>query len=556
MPTLKIGDKRVTVGDEFLSLSPAEQQATVEQIASQIGITAGDSKAVRQDISNSLPRGAVGKQPLNWADVPRKALENTPQSAYQFGADIVQPFLHPVQTAQSLSDLVTGTVENFIPVNRTLNKVGLGRDEATVAKERDISSTVGQYFKDRYGSTEGLKNALASDPVGVAGDLASVLTGGEMVAAKTAGKASRIARTLDTASRAINPITVPEKAIGAAGRVVGGGAKAVLGATTGTGGDTIGEAYRAGRTGGDAQKAFLDNMRGNQPQDAVIEEARGAIENIADSRRKQYQKDMAEVGASQRPVNFGTLENKFQAIVEDAFYKGHQNVSAETMSKLKEIGEVVNEWSGDPRLHTAEGLDALKKRVDDLMPAFGDSRNKAQAVRYVTAIRNAVKDAILEVAPEYAKAMRNYESSKTLQREIERSLSLGKNNSADQTLRKLQSLTRNNVNTNYGARAQNAKVLQEAGAPNLMPSLAGQALNTLVPRGMMQPLITGGLLGGAAMLNPSFLLGLPAASPRLVGEATRAVGASARQLSRVPRPTKEQLLLLNQLGNASLLGQQ
>jgi hypothetical protein len=75
MPTLKIGDKRVTVGDEFLSLSPAEQQATVEQIASQIGIDTQQQEApqkpqepswgetgmdVAKSFGTGLGKGAMG----------------------------------------------------------------------------------------------------------------------------------------------------------------------------------------------------------------------------------------------------------------------------------------------------------------------------------------------------------------------------------------------------------------------------------------------------------------------------------------------------------------
>lgn len=38
MPVLTIGDKQVTVGDEFLKLSPDQQNATVEEIAASIGV--------------------------------------------------------------------------------------------------------------------------------------------------------------------------------------------------------------------------------------------------------------------------------------------------------------------------------------------------------------------------------------------------------------------------------------------------------------------------------------------------------------------------------------
>lgn len=45
MPQLTIGDKSVTVGDEFLKLSPEAQNATVAQIAQQIGVGGAPSQA-------------------------------------------------------------------------------------------------------------------------------------------------------------------------------------------------------------------------------------------------------------------------------------------------------------------------------------------------------------------------------------------------------------------------------------------------------------------------------------------------------------------------------
>ncbi len=550
MATLKIGDKRVTVGDEFLSLPPDQQQATVDEIAQSLSAT---PKAERQAIGAMLPDAPVGPQSLNWSDVPQKALQNTPESAKKFAQDMVQPILHPVQTAQSLSDLVTGTLENFVPVNDVLRKVGLGRDEKTVAKERDVSSAVGQYFVDRYGSAEGFKKALATDPVGVAGDLASVFTGGEMLAAKTLGNTSRVTRALGTAGEITNPLFVPAKGLEVAGKATGAGVKTILGTTTGTSGDTISQAYQAGRKGGEQKQAFTRNLRGHEDQAVVIDEAKRAVGNIADARRKQYETDMQSVKQSGQKLDFAPVENAFQTIVDSMFHNGHQKVSDQTINKLKEIGDVLDEWSADPGLHTPSGFDALKQRVDDLMPSFTEAGN---AERAVTATRNAIKKIIVDAAPEYGKAMQGYEKSKTAQREIEKSLSLGRNASADTTLRKLQSLTRNNVNTNYGSRVNSAKVLEDAGATTLMPSLAGQALNTLMPRGLMGQALGAGALVGGQLLNPLFLAGLPLSSPRLVGEAANLAGSASRKLSRLPKPTKAQLLWLRNLGNASLLGQE
>jgi hypothetical protein len=46
MPILEIGGQRVEVGDEFLQLKPEEQQKTVNEIASKIGITPAKTAAI------------------------------------------------------------------------------------------------------------------------------------------------------------------------------------------------------------------------------------------------------------------------------------------------------------------------------------------------------------------------------------------------------------------------------------------------------------------------------------------------------------------------------
>lgn len=58
MPKLTIGDKTVTVGDEFMHLSPEQQNATVAQIAQQIGI--GADAAPRATAPSDAPSAGGG----------------------------------------------------------------------------------------------------------------------------------------------------------------------------------------------------------------------------------------------------------------------------------------------------------------------------------------------------------------------------------------------------------------------------------------------------------------------------------------------------------------
>jgi len=70
-----------------------------------------------------------------------------------------------------------------------------------------------------------------------------------------------------------------------------------------------------------------------------------------------------------------------------------------------------------------------------------------QVQRVVSAVRNTVKDTIVAQDKNYTKTMKAYEEALSLEREIERALSLGNRSAADTAIRKLQSLTRNNANT-------------------------------------------------------------------------------------------------------------
>ena len=116
-------------------------------------------------------------QPLAWSDVGSQAVRNIPSSAVQFGRDIAQPFLHPIDTAKNLAAVGHGA----------LQKAGV------MSGEEDIpaANAIGGYFANRYGGVENFKRALAKDPVGVAGDLSALLTGGETTLARAPGLVGR-----------------------------------------------------------------------------------------------------------------------------------------------------------------------------------------------------------------------------------------------------------------------------------------------------------------------------------------------------------------------------
>ena len=211
-------------------------------------------------------------------------------------------------------------------------------------------------------------------------------------------------------------------------------------------------------------------------------------------------------------------------------------IGKDEQGKISEVADIIQEWKLDPARHNVEGLDALKRRIGAVYP---ENPKQAQAQRVIDTMYNSVKKTIEEQAPDYAATMKDYSTMTDQIREIEKSLSLGNKATADTAMRKLQSLMRNNVATNYGGRIESAGKLSEYGAENLMPALAGQALSELAPRGIARAGNIAGF-GAAITANPLSALALPLASPRLMGEAAYGAGRLSGLTSKIPY--NEQLL--------------
>jgi len=397
--------------------------------------------------------------------------------------------------------------------------------------------------------TAGTGGALANGAraVGAAPSVVQGLTtGGLNVAGKTGAlgiltRGVTGAATGATAAGMVNPEDVKDGAIiGAAlpvggialakgGRAVGKGAaeltKNTLGMMTGAGSETFGTAYRAGKTGA---TTFLDNMRGNVPMTDVLEGAKDTLSKMRIERGNQYRSGMVDIAKDKTVINFDPIDRAVQSLKTMGSYKG-QTINKNASGTVDEISSLVDNWKNlDPaEYHTPEGLDALKKAIGDVRDAtqFGTPGRRAADTAY-----NSVKAQIDTQAPTYAKVMKDYSQASDTLQEIEKALSLGNKASADTSMRKLQSLMRNNVNTNYGNRLELAGTLEKNGA-DIMNAVAGQAASSLTPRGLQGLAATGA--GVAGFTNPATLALLPFTSPRMMGELAYGLGSLSRVAGNV-----------------------
>ena len=463
-------------------------------------------------------------QPLGWGDVPLEALKNAPASAGRVIGGLADTVAHPWEAFKSAVDLGTGGLRagmKAVAPDFTARRDAAMREDnpesyAQSVRADAMASGAWDMLKNRYGGSEELKKTLATDPVGVAGDLA-MLTG--VGSAALPGKAGALAGTV---SRAVDPLYQAGRG---AAKVADAIVPNILGTTTGAGAMPIREAYRAGREGDPNSAAFRQNMRGEVSGQEVVDSARQNLANIRAERQAQYQADSAGWKGANAPVDFAPIDKAYQDMVSSMQHRGKFKVGDPQQAVVARIGEAIDEWRMDPGAHTVNGLDALKQLINDLPY---DRVNAPSAGRGITQMRDAISREIKANAPDYAKTMENWGKASDEIDQITKTLSLGDKASVDTALRKLTSLTRNNANTNYGYRLELANRLQDAGVP-LMPQVAGQALNSPTPRGLQSAIATGA--GGAALVtNPWALPGLLIASPRTVGEAAHAAGRVAGKL--------------------------
>ena len=442
-----------------------------------------------------------------WTEVLAQAGANFIPSAVQFADDLTYPVRHPIKTAEGMWNLGSGAVQKLIPGEQGNEK---------------YANAAGQFFADRYGGMDRIKNTLANDPVGLLGDVSTVLTGGAMAAAK----APSVAAKLSKAATVTDPLHLAGKTAKAASKYGGWGISAGTGALTGAGGDAISLAYQAGRSGGEAGAAFKDNMRGVVPQTDVLVQAGDAMDSIRANRGEVYDQSMSKITQDTEQLNFEPILQEWGKIKKDLSVEG---LNINPNNKLAtEMETALREWGENPAAHTIKGLDGLKRRISHIADKFKEGTNDR---RVADTMMHKVSSIIAEQAPEYQKVMDEYAADSRVIDDLQSTLSLRDSASTDTKLRKFQSVMRNNVNTNYGERMRLVDELVKAGANNMPEALAGQALNSASPRGFGQLMMGAGIYGGATLDPAAFAL-LPASSPRVVGETAFAAGQAARGLNK------------------------
>jgi len=484
---------------------------------------------------------------MGYGEMMGQAVQNIPASAANMATGLYQAVTNPAQTVSGLLDVGAGALQKALPkpVVDFVNQFESNPEAAQRAM--NAATAVGGAMKERYGSVEGIKNTIATDPVGAMGDLSTLLGGmggmGRMTASGLkAGGANQLAQGMQRAgdvyakaSDLTNPITLAGKGVSGTADLVGALTKYGLGTKTGVGTEPITQAVKAGREG---NQTFLENMRGQVPITQVLDDAKSNLAQMNLDKQKDYRSGMVNIKNDKSVLDLSGVENALKNAENSIDFKQSGiPKDAKAVEVLQKIRGKIDQWKRlDPaEYHTPEGLDHLKQSLWEDFGKLGMEEKTAYSTG--KQVYDAVKNQISAQAPEYSKVMKNYTEASDQIKEIERALSLGNKASADTAMRKLQSLMRNNVNTNYGNRLDMARELEKAGGNEMMPALAGQAMSSKLPRGLQSATnIPSSYLaygvGGPALAAADLM----ASSPRLVGEASYKYGQMANALGQATQP--------------------
>ena len=251
------------------------------------------------------PLVTAPKSARQWSDVPGEAISNIPSSAGNLLSGLYQAVRHPLDTAGNIADVAAGGLQNAVGTifPTVANQINALAPSPANQRTRAAANAVGQLYQDRYGSLEGIKNTLATDPVGAAADLSTVLSGG----AALATKGGQVSNALQQAARYTNPINAAAPVVKGIGKVIEAPASNLLGLTTGVGAENIRAAARSGLEG---KKDFWSNLTGKADFNEVLQQAKNGLAKMGETKSAQYRSGMVDIKNDKAILNFNNIDGR------------------------------------------------------------------------------------------------------------------------------------------------------------------------------------------------------------------------------------------------------
>jgi len=460
---------------------------------------------------------------MSVADVATQAVKNLPSSAYKFGENLVTPFIHPVQTAESLGQIGKGLYSKAAGAF-------VDQDQAKKAQDESAVDAIGKMYKDRYGSLSGFKKAFAEDPLSIIADASALLTGGETALGSIPGAIGDVAKVAGTAGRAIDPVMAAAQIPKVAGKAITSALNVPASIQSGSAFGSLQKAYESGVA---KDPVFWSHYSGKADPNELIDRVNNGISNVAQKRSDEYLAGMdpikAKAGLDYQPILDAISDARgAQGRGVGAFYGQTENRAAQSV--LDDIEKLVNSRMSQPSNHpnhTLEGFDSLKRSIGDY---YQDVRGNPEAKKVVDNVYNAAKQSIVNVDPKYAEIMDQYSNAT---RDLNDKRSLVRGRSSEAQINKILKTYKTGDKSNILSDLYQYD-------PQLVSAIAGHDLSPLLPQGLRGIVTSGtlygasGALGGlAGLIHPAHLAHIALGSPRLMGGLNYGVGRISGMPSNV-----------------------
>ena len=397
-------EKKVETPDGTVMTVSVPVGATEDQI---MGFAKKEYEKKQIPAAATSPTGPDYSQ-MNALELGLTSLSNLPKSAVQFGKDITAPIHSPVQTAKGLYQIGSGIIQMAIPGEQANEKV---------------ATAVGKFFVDRYGSVDGIKKAIAEDPVGILSDVAGLGTGGATILGKIGGRVGSIANTAKNISRAVDPATLAARGVGKVlsprsnpalktlmdegvtptiGQILGGPLGKIEEKMTSV--PIVGDVIATGR-----QRAAKDLTRaafnrvlkplGKTADDIPV--TRQGLAKVSDELSASYDKLLDN-------VNF-KVDDIFIENVTNVIENSSQILTKEEVTRLNDIvsSKVFGRLAGDADVVTGANLKAVQSELRSLSSKFRRSGpGDAEIGEALSAIHDAVTQSLIRSNPSQANALK------------------------------------------------------------------------------------------------------------------------------------------------------
>ena len=449
------------------------------------------------------PELAQKREEQGWGSVAGGAALNLVPSAFNMAYDIVKGFTVDLpDTIEGVAKVVGGAT-------------GLSDDPAAY-------EALKKYYSDRYGSMDGFKRALSSDPSSILADVAGVFSGGATLGAKGASIASKVGKigALANAARAaegfatiagkLDPLALAGKTAVAGANLAGKTAEA-LGVNmparmAGVTGAEVKQAFGAGKRG---SQEFVDQLEGRGDVLDPLAKAQDAVTELYKARSADYTRRMARMNKTEK-LDWADVDQALQDAEAVGKHKGIDISSAADV--WQEIYDIADQFRAQ-KLDTIEDFDAMKRAISTIASKYpiGTPQNKV-----ARDVAKTINNVITSKAPVYANIMRDYRTASDTLADVKSSLSLDAK-SADTALNKLQ-------RTLAGKTPRGGTVLdlleQTKSGRGIGDIIAGQALSGREATGLAPTMATTASLASG---SPE-LLATALATPQALGRRAYGLG--------------------------------